>query len=225
MKILTGLFMAAKRRLMTRDGEGDAFKRKLDELVARKDELKPDAIGEQPPEVAKEAANAVAKLYDELCNAALADVPDAAASDTGADGSSSPEAAQAPQEPSGAGKPEDADLAKGVDAAGKATGSELTTATKIATTDSDLSPETLEAIYQYCKKRAAPDAANGATDADGTGQAPNAGSDGTAGGDDKKAEEKGSAVSDHAPHIPVNLTGGSAHGGLAGLYNMAKGGK
>ena len=32
MKLLTGLFMAAKRRLMTTDSNSDSFKSKLDEL-------------------------------------------------------------------------------------------------------------------------------------------------------------------------------------------------
>ena len=36
MNLLTGLFMAAKRRLMTTDSNSDSFKAKLDELIEKK---------------------------------------------------------------------------------------------------------------------------------------------------------------------------------------------
>lgn len=224
MKLLTGLFMAAKRRLMTHDGDACAFKGKLDDLVNRKDELNPESIAqaveelkkltadipdsedmakllrfiedfkavkEQTPEVAKEAAEAVAKQYETRCNAALQDAPDVAGAASGNDAGAAGAAVEATKAPDGEGKPTDADLASGVEAAGKAAGDALGTATKIATADGDfeLSPETLEAIYQYCKKRIAEDAASGTADADK--QEPekedgaNGGDKGSDGGDDK----------------------------------------
>ncbi|MFC2331390.1 MAG: hypothetical protein ACFNKL_10105 [Treponema sp.] len=112
MKLLTGLFLAAKRSLMTRDSGADEFKSKLDELVNRKDGLSeaevsirvaelekltadiPDgdekakltrfledfkAVKEQPPEVAKKAADGIFELYQSLCDKALKDSPESAA--------------------------------------------------------------------------------------------------------------------------------------------------
>ena len=116
MKLLTGLFLAAKRSLMTRDSGADEFKSKLDELVNRKDGLSeaevssrvaelekltadiPDgdekakltsfledfkAVKEQPPEVAKKAADGIFELYQSLCNEALKDSPESAAAPAG----------------------------------------------------------------------------------------------------------------------------------------------
>lgn len=196
MKLLTGLFLAAKKRLMTRDSGADEFKTKIDELVSRKDELTaenvasrvdelkkltddiPDgdeksklvrfledfkAVKEYSPEVAKEAASDVSKLYESLCADALKDAPDANAnSDGGENGEQN------------GGKANDDDGAnKNADDKGG-------------------------------------DNASGNED--------NAGNDG-------KGNDDGGAVSDHAPRIPVNLGGSKNRGGLSDLFNMAKGGR
>ena len=53
MKLLTGLFMAAKRRLMTTDSNSDSFKSKLDELIEKKDSLSAEDIGTRVDELKK----------------------------------------------------------------------------------------------------------------------------------------------------------------------------
>lgn len=264
-KIFTGLFMAAKRRILTRDAGADEFKTKLDDLVSRKDELTeegvssrveelktlaadiPDgeeksklirfledfkAVKEQSPEVAKEAAESVATLYESLCEQALKDAPNVVgggnetADENGGDDNAK-KAVQETTAPDGEGKTKDADLAQGVETAGKAAGSALGTAAKIAAADDDGVNEEYEKIYQYCKKRAEQDAASGTTDddgkddnADGNGGKKDGGN---AEADGKEDDENGGAVSDHAPHISVNLRTSAQKGGLSDLFNMAKG--
>ena len=272
MKLLTGLFLAAKRSLMTRDSGADEFKSKLDELVNRKDGLSeaevssrvaelekltddiPDgdekakltrfledfkAVKEQPPEVAKKAADGIFELYQSLCNEALKDSPESAAApasgnpDNGGkveDDETAAAAAKETQAPAGGnpdnGKPEtpkpaaetkDADLAKGIENAGKAAGAALAAGTKVATSDADgapLSEEQMEQVYQYIKKRMEQDAAGGTTDDDGK----------DSGGDGGKEPEKDTGVTDHAPRIPVNLPNSrQQYGGLGGLFKIAKG--
>ena len=53
MKLLTGLFMAAKRRLMTTDNGAESFKTALDEIIAKKDTLSPEEIGKRIDELKK----------------------------------------------------------------------------------------------------------------------------------------------------------------------------
>ena len=270
MKLLTGLFFAAKRRLMTRDSGADEFKSKLNELVSRKDELTaenvasrveelkkltddiPDgdeksklvrfledfkAVKEYSPEVAKEAADDVSKLYESLCADALKDAPDANAnSDGGENGDTNggkangddaaKKATGATVAPDGDGKPKDDDGGengeKKDENADKSAG----------TSDDDGVNEEYEKIYQYCKKRAKQDAASGTTDDDGADKNADdkGGEDNASGNEDDavnggKGKDDGGSVSDHAPRIPVNLGGSKNKGGLSDLYNMAKGGR
>lgn len=263
MKLLTGLFFAAKKRIMTRDSGADEFKSKIDELVSRKDELTaenvasrvdelkkltddiPDgdeksklvrfledfkAVKEYSPEVAKEAADDVSKLYESLCADALKDAPDANANADGGengeqnggkanDDDAAKKAAEATVAPDGDGKPKDAD-------GGENGGKEGENAEKNAgTSDDDGVNEEYEKIYQYCKKRAEQDAASGTTDDDGADKnADDKGGEDNA-GNDGKGKDDGGSVSDHAPRIPVNLGGSKNRGGLSDLYNMAKGGR
>ena len=235
MKLLTGLFLAAKRSLMTRDSGADEFKSKLDELVNRKDGLSeaevssrvaelekltadiPDgdekakltrfledfkAVKEQPPEVAKKAADGIFELYQSLCNEALKDSPESAAEPAGGNPDNGKPETQKP-----AGETKDADLAKGVENAGKAAGAGLAAGTKLATSQ-------MEQVYQYIKKRMEQDAAGGTTDDDGN----------DSGGDGGKEAEKDTGVADHAPRIPVNLPNSRQQsGGVGGLFKIAKG--
>ena len=53
MKLLTGLFMAAKRRLMTTGNGAESFKTALDEIIAKKDTLSPEEIGKRIDELKK----------------------------------------------------------------------------------------------------------------------------------------------------------------------------
>lgn len=50
MKLLTGLFHIARKRLQTTDGEG-GFREKIDELVAKRDSLSPEGINEKIDEL------------------------------------------------------------------------------------------------------------------------------------------------------------------------------
>ena len=45
MGLLTGLFLAAKKRLMTTDSAAESFKTAIDEIISKKDTLSPEEIG------------------------------------------------------------------------------------------------------------------------------------------------------------------------------------
>ena len=57
MKLLMGLFLAAKRSLMTRDSSADEFKSKLDELVNRNDGLSEAEVSSRVAELEKLTAD------------------------------------------------------------------------------------------------------------------------------------------------------------------------
>ena len=234
MKLLTGLFMAAKKRLMTTDNGAESFKTALDEIIAKKDALSPEEIGsridalkkltdnlpesdgksqllrylEDFREVKSQDANVAAEAASavaEQFEKLYAEALHDAPEVTPKTGDTPPA-----QEP----KKDDPPPASGGtdDPAKKA--AEETKAPDNGKETKDEEPAkvpTLEEIYEYVKKRMDEDAAK----KDG-------GEGGGVSGDEKKT-----ATTDNAPKIPVTIGGETKpnEGSLGALFDMAKGRK
>ena len=233
MKLLTGLFRAARKRVMTTDNDMGMFREKLNELVEKKAEL-PD--------------EEVAKRVDELKEMTI-DLPD---DEEKAKLDRYLEDFKAVKEQDDAAAKEAvsmvADLFEKLDTAAMKDipdvgGEETeTTETETETTTEEAAPETieevketveeteapegeketeddegplneytLEEIYQYIKKRQAEDA--GATDGCATDGAEEV----------EEEEKKEEVVTDNAPRIPVTMNGTTAaKGSLAEMFNKFK---
>lgn len=224
MKLLTGLFRATRRRLITTDNDMGMFRKGLEDLVAKKDELSdeeiaakveevkhyvidlPDsddkaqvlrfledfkAVKEQDAAVAKEAAKAVADMFEKLDVDAMKDSPDVAEDEDGTDGEDEEAVAEEVVE---------------------------------VTEDGDNATYTLEELYQFIKQRMAEDAAAEAetetTDTEEVVEDEVEAEEEDVEVEDEEADE---VVTDNAPRIPVRM-GGASTGSLAGLFNLAKGG-
>lgn len=223
MKLLTGLFRAARKRMMTTDKDMGMFRDDLNKLVEEKDGLSdeeitarveeikkytddlPDsddksqvirfledfkAVKEQDSAVAKEAAKAVADMFEKLDTEAMADAP------------------QVDEEIT-----ESTELVEGE--APEAEEETETTEEEVEETeakDADPNPEyTMEEIYQFIKKRLAEDAEMEESEEEEI--------------EDTSCEED-EVVTDNAPRIPVKINDGSAtRGSLSALFEMAKGGR
>lgn len=216
--LLTGLFRAARKKLLTLDTDMGKFREKLDLLVEEKDKLSdeeisarveeikkytedlPDnddksavlrfledfkAVKEQEKAVAKEAAKAVADMFEKLDAEAMADAPEEVTEETELVESSEPVTEEA---------------------------EEITEETTAE--DADPNAEyTLEEIYQFIKKRMAEDSAEEVEEDIEEEDI-----------EDAECEEMEEEItSDHAPRIPVTVRGGANKGSLYALFNMAKG--
>lgn len=216
--LLTGLFRAARKKLLTLDTDMGKFREKLDLLVEEKDKLSdeeisarveeikkytedlPDnddksavlrfledfkAVKEQEKAVAKEAAKAVADMFEKLDAEAMADAPEEVTEETELVESSEPVTEEA---------------------------EEITEETTAE--DADPNAEyTLEEIYQFIKKRMAEDSAEELEEDIKEEDI-----------EDAECEEMEEEItSDHAPRIPVTVRGGANKGSLYALFNMAKG--
>lgn len=216
--LLTGLFRAARKKLLTLDTDMGKFREKLDLLVEEKDKLSdeeisarveeikkytedlPDnddksavlrfledfkAVKEQEKAVAKEAAKAVADMFEKLDAEAMADAPEEVTEETELVESSEPVTEEA---------------------------EEITEETTAE--DADPNAEyTLEEIYQFIKKRMAEDSAEEVEEDIEEEDI-----------EDAECEEmEEEIISDHAPRIPVTVRGGANKGSLYALFNMAKG--
>ena len=202
MKLLTGLFMAAKRRLMTTDSNSDSFKSKLDELIEKKDSLSAEDIGTRVDELKK--------LADELPESDgksqllryLEDFREVKSQDAAV----AAEAAGAVAEQFEKLYSEALQDAPEVKADADSTAGEDEIKKDTSTSDADDDPKkspTLEEIYQYVKKRAQEEA----------------------GSDDNANDNKDEITTDGAPKIPVTLGGAvkPTEGSLGALFEMAKG--
>ena len=263
MKLLTGLFRAARKRLMTTDNDMGMFRTKLDELVASKDSLSdeevtqrveelkqitndlPDnddksklvrfledfkAVKEQDEATAKEAAKAVADMFEKLDTEAMKDTPETAIGEAPAEEAPATEG-EAPVEET---TTEETVEEKTEDAAEPETLAEYAEGNvkedianaKGEVKDGDEGANaqyTLEEIYQFIKKRMAED------EAPKEGEEPveeeteeiaeeTEAEDAACGDDDKKD----GVVTDNAPHIPVTVKDNAPKGSLAALFDLAK---
>ena len=231
MKLLTGLFMAAKRRLMTTDNGAESFKAALDEIITKKDTLSPEEIGTRVDALKKLAddlpeSDGKSQLlryledFREVKNQDAAVAAEAARAVAEQFEKLSNEALQdAPEVKPGTGGATGEDEVKKNDSTSDADGDSAKKAvdeTKAPEGEKTVKDEepgkvpTLEEIYEYVKKRMAEEDAK-----------KDAGEDagGASGG------EKQSATLDSAPKIPVTLGGAvkPAEGSLGALFEMAKG--
>lgn len=228
MKLLTGLFRACRKSLLTTDNDMGAFRQKLDELIAQKDTLSDDDITGKVEELKKITED----LPDDEGKAELlryledfktikeqdANVAKKAADVVAGQFEKLDSAAMKgiPSEPVETETTEEiAEETVAPESASDEDGVKTEeTVEETETKDDDPDPEyTLEEIYQFIKKRMAEDAAGGADETTEDGC------------EETKQEEKDEVVTDHAPKIPVTLNDSAAGGNLRALFDMAKRGK
>lgn len=237
MKLLTGLFRAARKRAMTTDNDMGMFREKLNELVEKKAELPDEEVAKRVDELKEMTID----LPDEEEKAKLDRFLEDFKSVKEQDDATAKEAASMV-----------ADLFEKLDTAAMKdvpeAGAEETTVEETATEevpltesaapeateettaaveetvapegeeaeDADPNPEyTLEEIYQFCKKRREEDEAAAATDGCAT--------DGAEEVEEEKEDEEKEVVTDNAPRIPVTMNGTTAaKGSLADMFNKIK---
>lgn len=239
MKLLTGLFRMARKRVQTTDNDMGMFREKLTELVEKKDSLPDEEVAKRVDEL----KGMTEDLPDEDDKAKLGRFLEDFKSVKGQDEATAKEAASmvadlfekldteamkdAPDvggeetetvEKTETEEPQTEGLSDGeAEETAKETVEE-TVAPEEEAKDADppLNEYTLEEIYQYCKKRRAEDEAGEAEDGCAKDSAE----------ETEEEEEKEEVVSDHAPRIPVTMNGTAAKGSLAEMFqNIKKGGR
>jgi hypothetical protein len=222
MALLTGLFRFARKRTQTTDTDMGAFRDKITELVAQKDTLKDDEVVKRVEELkvmasdlpdtedkdkllrfiedfgaVREQDPATAKEAASMVADLFEKLDTEAMKEVSEEIPAEPPATDEP--PAGDGEPPAPDeQEKILPPDGKETG--------------DQSPEenreySLEEIWQFIKKRMA--------------------EDGCAPTKDEEQEQKDDEgiTADHAPHIPVTMTGAPAAGSLGEMFNKIKEGR
>lgn len=259
MKLITGLFRAARKRLaLTCDNDMGMFRDKLNELIEQKDSLSDEdiagkveelkgfindlpesddkaklgrflddfkAVKEQDVEVAKEAGNSVAELFERLDKEAMQDVPEAAGEETveETDETLADEGTEVDQETEEVAEETVAPETE-----------EETVEEETETSDADPDPEyTLEEIYQFIKKRMAEDAEGGDAGAEDEVEEEVTEEDPATDGEPEtlasyvkeNVKEDVESVKDCAPRIPVTVKDhAAAKGGLADMFAAIKNG-
>lgn len=243
MKLLTGLFRAARKRLMTTDNDMGMFRQKLDELVEQKDSLSDEDVAAKVEELkgftkdlpGDEDKAKLDRFLDDF--AAVKEQDPAAAKEAAkmvADLFEKLDAAAmadvpAVEEPAGeepaveetveTEEVEETDAAP--EEAGEEQVEEIAEETEAPaedeTKDEDPNPTySLEEIYQFIKKRMAEDAAAGSEDEDCQDEA----------AEEVTEEEEEEVVTDHAPVIPVTFGNGKKPAGsLSAMFAGIKGDK
>ena len=217
MKLLTGLFRLARKRVQTTDTDMGAFRDKITELVEKKDSFSDDEINGKVEELkamsadlpesddkgkldrfledfksVKEqdgaAANEAAKMVADL----FEKLDTEAMKDV-------PETAVKETETPPA-EQKDGETQKAETQTKDANGEETTAPDK----GKDNAQYTLEEIYQFIKKRLAEDSGEKTEEK-------------------KKEEEETETVTDHAPHIPVTMNGGvPGEGSIGAMFARIK---
>ncbi len=242
MKLLTGLFRAARKRVMTTDNDMGMFREKLTELVEKKAELPDEEVTKRVEELkemtkdlpdedgkaqldrfledfksVKEQDDATAKEAAGMV-ADLFEKLDTEAMKDVPEGGAEEEAVEKTKteetEAPLADEGSEEEVEKTVEETVAPEGEEKT---------EDAEPGanaeyTLEEIYQFCKKRRAEDEAAEAEDG--------CAKDGAEEAEEKEEKEEEEVVTDHAPRIPVTMNGTAAKGSLAEMFqNIKKGGR
>lgn len=234
MKLLTGLFRFARKRVLTADTDMGAFRDKITELVEKKDSLSDDEINGKVEELktmsadlpesddkgkldrfledfksVKEqdgaAANEAAKMVADL----FEKLDTEAMKDVPETAVNETETPPAEQKDGAAQEPETLGgyVKKNVEE-----DINHATQTKDANGEETTAPDkgkdnaqyTLEEIYQFIKKRLAEDSGEKTEEK-------------------KKEEEETETVKDHAPHIPVTMNGGvPSEGSIGAMFARIK---
>ncbi|WP_307771114.1 hypothetical protein [uncultured Treponema sp.] len=217
MKLLTGLFRLARKRVQTTDTDMGAFRDKITELVEKKDSLSDDEINGKVEELKamsadlpesddkgkldrfledfksvkeqdKAAANEAAKMVADL----FEKLDTEAMKDV-------PETAVKETETPPA-EQKDGETQKAETQTKDADGGE----TAEQAPEKNNAQYTLEEIYQFIKKRLAEDSGEKTEEK-------------------KKEEEETETVTDHAPHIPVTMNGGvPGEGSIGAMFARIK---
>ena len=234
MKLLTGLFRAARKRTLTNDNDMGMFREKLTELVEKKSELPDEEVAKRVDELKEMTADLPESEDKSKLDLYLEDIKsikeqdDATAKEAASmvsdlfeklDTEAMKESPDAPAgeettETVSSTATEEAPLTES--AAPEATEAvEETEAKEEEAEDADPNADySLEEIYQFIKKRMAEDAACAEDSAEEA--------------EEEKEEEKEEEVTtDHAPRIPVTMNGTpAAKGSLADMFNtLKKGGR
>lgn len=231
MKLLTGLFRAARKRLMTTDNDMGMFREKLNELVASKDKLTDEEVAAKVDELKGFTADLPgdedkAKLDRFLDDfKAVKEQDEAAAKEAAgmvADLFEKLDTEAMKDVPESAEEPAPAEEPAAAEAAPEATEgvAEIAEETEVPPAEEgepkDAEPGanadyTLEEIYQFIKKRMAEDAAC-------QDEAPDAEAE-----ENVEEEKEEEVVTDHAmPFIPVTVNNTKATGSLAEMFAKAK---
>ena len=236
MKLLTGLFRAARKRTLTTDNDMGMFREKLTELVEKKAELPDEEVAKRVDELKEMTID----LPDEEGKAKLdrfledfktvKEQDDAAAKEAASmvadlfeklDTAAMKDVPEVSEEPAAEEPAPEAPLTEG--AAPEATEEAAAAAEETVAPegdeaeDADPNPEyTLEEIYQFCKKRREEEEAAAATDACATDGAEET---------ETEEDEEEEVVTDNAPRIPVTMNRTpAAKGSLADMFNKIKAG-
>ena len=235
MKLLTGLFRMARKRVQTTDNDMGMFREKLTELAEKKDTLPDDEVVKRVEELKEMTAD----LPDEEEKAKLERFLEDFKSVKEQDGNTAKEAASMVADlfekldteamkdtPSGGEEEVEKTVKETVAPEGEEKTqdsgpgkSDVEKLASEATGDAEKpganAEYTLEEIYQFCKKRRAEDEAGEAED----GCAKD-------GADVEKKKKEEEVVTDRAPRISVTMNGTPAEGSLAELFaNIKKGGR
>lgn len=217
MKLLTGLFRFARKRVLTADTDMGAFRDKITELVEKKDSFSDDEINRKVEELKTMSADlpesddkgkldrfledfkSVKEQDGATANEAAKMVADLFEKlDTEAMKDVPETAVKETETPPAEQK--DGETQKAETQTKDANGEETTAPDK----GKDNAQYTLEEIYQFIKKRLAEDSGEKTEEK-------------------KKEEEETETVTDHAPHIPVTMNGGvPGEGSIGAMFARIK---
>lgn len=217
MKLLTGLFRLARKRVQTTDTDMGAFRDKITELVEKKDSLSDDEINGKVEELKAMSADLPESDDKGKLDRFLEDFKSVKEQD----GATANEAAKMVADlfekldteamkdvPETAAKETETPPAEQKDGAAQEPG----TQTKDADGEETAAPDegkdnaqyTLEEIYQFIKKRLAEDSGEKTEEKE-------------------KEKEETETVTDHAPHIPVTMNGGApSEGSIGAMFARIK---
>ena len=235
MNLLTGLFRAARKRVMTTDNDMGMFRTKLDELVASKDSLSDEEVVKKVEELkgytsdlpgeGKAKIDRFLEDFKSIKEQDEASAKEAAGMVADLFEKLDTEAMQDVPAVEEAAEETPAETAEPAAEEETVTTEEIAEETEIPAEgekeaeDADPNPAyTLEEIYQFCKKRREEDEAAAATDASACDSAEEV--------EEEKEEEEDEVVTDHAPFIPVTINQKpAAQGTLASMFAEAKKGR
>lgn len=217
MKLLTGLFRLARKRVQTTDTDMGAFRDKITELVEKKDSFSDDEINRKVEELKSMSANLPESDDKGKLDRFLEDFKSVKEQD----GATANEAAKMVADlfekldteamkdvPETSVEETETPPAEQKDGAAQ----EPETQTKDADGEETAAPDagkdnaqyTLEEIYQFIKKRLAEDSGEKTEEK-------------------KKEEEETETVTDHAPRIPVTMNGGApSEGSIGAMFARIK---
>lgn len=217
MKLLTGLFRLARKRVQTTDTDMGAFRDKITELVEKKDSLSDDEINGKVEELKTMSADLPESDDKGKLDRFLEDFKSVKEQDRAAANEAAKMVADLFEKldteamkdvPETAVKETETPPAEQKD--GETQKAETQTKDADGGETAEQAPEksnaqyTLEEIYQFIKKRLAEDSGEKTEEK-------------------KKEEEETETVTDHAPHIPVTMNGGApSEGSIGAMFARIK---